>query len=198
MQAFDYTHKYPHLGARLRDFTEVREQITDSFLSRIMEGTLSDWEALEKPRPHRFILVVGGPGVGKGTQCAKAAAKPGIAHVSVGELLRQEQMKPLSAFGDFISQSIAAKVPVPSILAIKLLNRELSRLLGKQVILLDGFPRSEEQLNAFEQQVQTAPISQRIFLIGLDHKGILSYYYGLYRGEPDPTSDRPRGVIRTG
>ncbi|KAJ9133024.1 hypothetical protein NKR19_g9193 [Coniochaeta hoffmannii] len=155
MQAFEYTRKYPHLGARLRDFraAEVREQITDPFLSRIMEKTLRDWEALEKPCPHRFILVVGGPGVGKGTQCIKAARKPGIAHVSVGELLRQQENDPQSAFGDFITQSIAAKVPVPSTLAIMLLNRELSRVHGKRVILLDGFPRSEEQLSAFEREI---------------------------------------------
>jgi adenylate kinase len=38
----------------------------------------------------KIFFVLGGPGSGKGTQCAKIAEKYGFAHISTGDLLRQE------------------------------------------------------------------------------------------------------------
>lgn len=165
LQAFYYTRQYPGLEPsprypklRLSDFRakEILDQINDPHLKLIRDTILHKWNAYESQRLPRFILVVGGPGVGKGTQCAEAAAKKGFAHISVGDLLRQEQADPNSHFREFISKSFKAKVPVPPELAMVLLNRECDsdRIRGKQVILLDGFPRSVPQLEAFEQQVR--------------------------------------------
>lgn len=38
----------------------------------------------------KVIFVVGGPGCGKGTQCAKIVEKYGFCHLSSGDLLREE------------------------------------------------------------------------------------------------------------
>lgn len=38
----------------------------------------------------KVIFVVGGPGCGKGTQCAKVVDKYGYCHLSSGDLLREE------------------------------------------------------------------------------------------------------------
>lgn len=45
-----------------------------------------------------IIFIVGGPGSGKGTQCAKIVEKYGFSHLSSGDLLRAE-LKSGSAFG---------------------------------------------------------------------------------------------------
>jgi adenylate kinase len=37
-----------------------------------------------------LVLVLGGPGSGKGTQCAKLAEKYSLVHISTGDLLREE------------------------------------------------------------------------------------------------------------
>jgi adenylate kinase len=38
----------------------------------------------------KIIFVVGGPGAGKGTQCARIVEKYGCTHLSSGDLLRAE------------------------------------------------------------------------------------------------------------
>jgi len=48
------------------------------------------------------IFVLGGPGVGKGTQCSNMVKDYGFVHLSAGDLLRAEQERPGSEFGDLI------------------------------------------------------------------------------------------------
>ena len=50
------------------------------------------------PDSTRIIFVLGGPGSGKGTQCAKIVEKYGYQHLSAGDLLRDE-VKSGSAVG---------------------------------------------------------------------------------------------------
>jgi len=40
------------------------------------------------------IFVLGGPGAGKGTQCARIVDQFGHVHLSAGDLLREERAKP--------------------------------------------------------------------------------------------------------
>lgn len=154
-QAYRYTLQYPHLD--FNDFRSHREQITDPWLALQADEVLREWDAVDSRRKSDMVivLVVGGPGVGKGTQCALAAKEFNFQHVSVGDLLRTEQSSPGSIFRDFISESIRKSVTVPAMLTMMLLERELksAQAQGNARILLDGFPRSTEQLKAFEEQI---------------------------------------------
>jgi UMP-CMP kinase len=92
------------------------------------DDVLRAWEAADssnKTPDTVFIFVMGGPGVGKGTQCELAAQKFGFRHVSVGELLRRERSRPGSLYRDFIEKSFRESVPVPPTLVMKLLGGEL-------------------------------------------------------------------------
>ena len=42
---------------------------------------------------HVNIYIIGGPGSGKGTQCARIVEKFGLVHLSTGDLLRAEVTK---------------------------------------------------------------------------------------------------------
>lgn len=126
-----YTCLYPDLGPstrhpelQLRDFRgpEVLDAITGDYLKGIADEVVRKWDAFESRRRSRrasFILVVGGPGVGKGTQCARAAVKYGLAHISVGDLLRHERADEKSHFKEFISKSIEKRFVVPPALVIE-------------------------------------------------------------------------------
>ncbi|CAF4358239.1 unnamed protein product, partial [Adineta steineri] len=59
------------------------------------------------------IFVLGGPGAGKGTQCARIAEKYGYVHLSAGDLLREEAAKPDSALGKEINEHIKNGSIVP-------------------------------------------------------------------------------------
>ncbi|KAF9308655.1 hypothetical protein BG003_010773 [Podila horticola] len=71
------------------------------------------------------IFVLGGPGVGKGTQCARLVQEYGFVHLSAGDLLRQEQARPGSPFYELISTFIAEGKIVPMEVTVALLENAI-------------------------------------------------------------------------
>ena len=58
------------------------------------------------PNDVTVIFVLGGPGAGKGTQCANLVKDYGFVHLSAGDLLRREQDRAGSEFGELIKTCI--------------------------------------------------------------------------------------------
>ncbi|KAA0049097.1 hypothetical protein IC582_012407 [Cucumis melo] len=94
------------------------------------------------------VFVLGGPGSGKGTQCANIVKHFGYTHLSAGDLLRAE-IKSGSENGTMIQNMIKEGKIVPSEVTIKLLQRAIEES-GNEKFLIDGFPRNEENRAAFE------------------------------------------------
>lgn len=164
-QAYLYSRRYPELS-QLADFQGLRAGLQDPWVIQRAEDILRKWDAADSRRTPGmvFVLVIGGPGVGKGTQCKLAAQHFGFGHVSVGDLLRREKERPGSRYQDFIDKSFREHVPVPASLTMRLLREELPKLDadGNKIrgLILDGFPLTEEQLKAFEEEVSPAsPVS---------------------------------------
>lgn len=112
------------------------------------EGTGSD-SAL-------VIFVLGGPGAGKGTQCANIVRDYGFKHLSAGDLLREEQDRPGSEFGDMIKSYIKEGQIVPMEVTIQLLENAMNAEIeksGNRKFLIDGFPRKMDQALKFEEVV---------------------------------------------
>ncbi|KIM26047.1 hypothetical protein M408DRAFT_314185 [Serendipita vermifera MAFF 305830] len=112
------------------------------------------------------IFVLGGPGAGKGTQCAKLVQEFGFSHLSAGDLLRAEQHREGSQYGDLIRQNIKEGKIVPSEVTVKLLQNAIAAELekhkdktehgwgeGKGRFLVDGFPRQMDQAHIFDETV---------------------------------------------
>ncbi|KAK4058971.1 hypothetical protein Purlil1_14400 [Purpureocillium lilacinum] len=119
------------------------------------QGVLQRWNAWEcSSRKHKFIFVIGGPGVGKGTQCARAASALEATHISAGELLRAEQARPNSRFQAFLAKSFALSIPVPPLLLMEILRSAIQDQ-PHDVVFLDGFPLTEQQLEEFEKEIST-------------------------------------------
>ncbi|XP_066345077.1 UMP-CMP kinase 2-like isoform X1 [Miscanthus floridulus] len=112
----------------------------------------SDGGDTQKP----FIaFVLGGPGSGKGTQCTKIASDFGFAHLSAGDLLRHE-IASGSEKGELILDIIKEGRIVPSEITVELIRKAMETKNAKRV-LIDGFPRCEENRIAFEKIVGTEP-----------------------------------------
>ncbi|KAF9389825.1 hypothetical protein CPB97_010555 [Podila verticillata] len=77
------------------------------------------------------IFVLGGPGVGKGTQCAQLVQEYGFVHLSAGDLLRQEQSRPGSPFYELISTFIAEGKIVPMEVTVALLENAILEHIQK-------------------------------------------------------------------
>ena len=102
------------------------------------------------PQPN-VIFVLGGPGTGKGTMCELAEAQLGWTHLSTGELLREAQQNG-DARAAVIDDCLEAGQLVPNEIVVTLLQQAMERMIrttGKINFLLDGFPRSLNNLEAW-------------------------------------------------
>nr|POE48416.1 uridylate kinase [Quercus suber] len=102
------------------------------------------------------IFVLGGPGAGKGTQCSSIVRDYGFRHLSAGDLLRAEQDREGSEFGEMIKSYIKEGQIVPMEVTIQLLENAMRDTItdtGNRKFLIDGFPRKMDQATAFEEKV---------------------------------------------
>ncbi len=83
--------------------------------------------------------MLGGPGSGKGTNCARIVEHFGYVHLSAGDLLRAERASG-SKLADMINTYIAEGKIVPADVTVRLL-REAMEKSGSNKFLVDGFPR---------------------------------------------------------
>lgn len=89
------------------------------------------------------IFVLGGPGSGKGTQCANIIKQyKEFTHISTGDVLREEVTKKGKS-ADIISSLQAEGKLVPSDILVNIIKDKLKESKGGK-FLLDGFPRNEE------------------------------------------------------
>jgi UMP-CMP kinase len=98
---------------------------------------------LLSPSEATIIFVLGGPGSGKGTQCAKLVKDFGFKHLSAGDLLREEQDRPGSQFGELIKTYIKEGQIVPMEVTIQLLENAITAAIEKEdkrQFLIDGMP----------------------------------------------------------
>ena len=96
------------------------------------------------------VFVLGGPGSGKGTQCARISETFGYVHLSAGDLLREERAKESSAHKDVIESCIKEGKLVPVEITVMLIEQKM-RAVGWAggKYLIDGFPRSQDNLDGW-------------------------------------------------
>lgn len=104
------------------------------------------------PKP-KVLFVLGGPGAGKGTQCAKIVEEfTDWAHISAGDCLRAERQDPNSKDGELIEQIIKEGKIVPVAITVKLLQKAMAAS-GKKCFLIDGFPRNLDNVTGWQENV---------------------------------------------
>jgi len=101
------------------------------------------------------VFVLGGPGTGKGTQCARIKDEFGYHHLSTGDLLREERSRPGSEHGALIESYIQEGKLVPIEITLKLLEKAMQNLgWNDGRFLIDGFPRSFENLRGWKESLE--------------------------------------------
>lgn len=104
------------------------------------------------PNDVSVVFVLGGPGSGKGTQCEKIATKYDWAHISAGDLLRDEA-KSGSKLGKTCQALMKDGKLVPIETTLSLLRKAMTKN-EKTTFLIDGFPRSIDQAKRFEEEIR--------------------------------------------
>ncbi|MBI5841295.1 MAG: adenylate kinase [Chloroflexi bacterium] len=99
-----------------------------------------------------FIVLLGPPGVGKGTQAEILADTTKLAHVSSGDLFR-ENLKNQTDLGKLAKSFMDKGELVPDDVTISMIRERLSRPDCEAGAILDGFPRTPAQADALEKML---------------------------------------------
>lgn len=97
-----------------------------------------------------YIVLLGPPGVGKGTQAKILAEKTGLVHISSGDLFRNN-IKNQTELGKLAQSYMNKGELVPDDVTIAMVRERLSRPDCKDGVILDGFPRTPTQADALKQ-----------------------------------------------
>ncbi|XP_040216599.1 adenylate kinase isoenzyme 5 isoform X1 [Rana temporaria] len=129
---------------------------SDTDLSETAE-LIEEYEVFDPSRPHpKIILVIGGPGSGKGTQSLKIAERYGFEYISVGELLRKKIHNTSSnRKWSLIAKIITTGELAPQETTITEIKQKLMQIPDSDGIVIDGFPRDVAQALSFEDQICT-------------------------------------------
>jgi adenylate kinase len=99
-----------------------------------------------------FIVLLGPPGVGKGTQAKILAETTKLAHISSGDLFR-ENIKNQTELGKLARSYMDKGDLVPDDVTISMIRDRLSRPDCEAGAILDGFPRTPAQAEALENML---------------------------------------------
>ncbi|MEC7725557.1 MAG: adenylate kinase [Planctomycetota bacterium] len=97
-------------------------------------------------------VFLGAPGAGKGTQAKRVAEKAEIAHISTGDMLREE-VKSGSALGAEAKAYMDDGKLVPDQLIIDMVKARIEKPDAASAWILDGFPRTLPQAEALDQNL---------------------------------------------
>ena len=124
------------------------------------------------------IVLMGQPGVGKGTQASRLRLAANALHVSTGDILR-DAIKTGSALGKRVRDFLDSGALVPDELMAELIADRLSRSDAAAGFILDGFPRTAEQVSVLDRVLETLSVKlDGVFLLSASEEEIVSRLAG--------------------
>jgi adenylate kinase len=96
-----------------------------------------------------YIVLLGLPGAGKGTQAQRLRETTGLAHISSGDLFR-ENMSKGTELGKKAQEYYNAGQLVPDEITIGMILDRIAQPDAAKGFMLDGFPRNTQQANALD------------------------------------------------
>lgn len=100
----------------------------------------------------KFIVLLGPPGAGKGTQAQIISKTLNLAHISSGDIFR-ENLKNQTELGKLAQTYMDRGALVPDDVTIAMIQDRLSRSDCNNGALLDGFPRTPTQAKALDEML---------------------------------------------
>jgi len=100
-----------------------------------------------------YIILLGAPGAGKGTQAAIVARELRLVHIATGDLFRQA-LEQGTELGIKAKSYMERGVLVPDDVTIGMVLERLSAPDYEEGAILDGFPRNLEQAEALDKALQ--------------------------------------------
>ena len=96
-----------------------------------------------------YLVLIGAPGAGKGTQAASLSAKSGVFHVAFGDLFR-DNVDRGTDLGKLAKSYMERGELVPDNVTVRMMLDTLDGPDAQRGAILDGFPRTRTQAEAFD------------------------------------------------
>ncbi len=97
-----------------------------------------------------YIILLGAPGAGKGTQAVYVAQKLNLVHIATGDLFRQA-IEQGTGLGIKAKSYMEKGMLVPNGITIRMVLERLSAPDCESGVVFDGFPRNLEQATALDE-----------------------------------------------
>lgn len=104
------------------------------------------------------IILIGPPGAGKGTQCARLTAQLRVPHLSTGEMLRHA-VRAGTVEGVEAARYMEQGQLVPDPIILGMVTRRLESTDCRTGFLLDGFPRTLTQAATLDELLERRAIA---------------------------------------
>lgn len=113
-----------------------------------------------------FVVLMGGPGAGKGTQARRLQATLGLPQIASGDLFR-EHLSDNTNLGKIAKRYIDKGELVPDEITVAMVKERLLRPDCGNGALLDGFPRTISQAESLDDLL--ADMNEKISLVPYIH-----------------------------
>lgn len=163
------------------------------------------------------LLIIGPPGAGKGTQASHIASEFGIPAISTGDMFRAN-IKNETDLGKRVKAIIENGELVPDELTNDIVASRLAEADARDGFLLDGYPRTIEQVHALDRmlepigasldavvllEVETSQVVDRLLKRAAiegrtdDTEDVIRHRQEVYAKETQPLVDlfRDRGIL---
>ncbi len=97
-----------------------------------------------------YIVFLGAPGAGKGTQAASVAAEFGLVSIASGDLFRQAVERG-DELGKKVKEYMEKGILVPNEITVQMVLNKLAAPESQNGVILDGFPRNLAQAEALDE-----------------------------------------------
>lgn len=117
----------------------------------------------------KFLIFIGPPGSGKGTQAKKVAAKYGYKHISTGDLLRAMAAKPDIGIDDkkIIEDSVQRGQLAPDWFILKLIFNVIEENSSGQGIVFDGAIRTVAQAKEMQKYLKKNNLDKEFLAVAI-------------------------------
>ena len=120
-----------------------------------------------------YIILLGAPGAGKGTQAAAVAQKLNLVQIASGDLFRQA-LEQETKLGLQAKSYMEKGVLVPDEITIQMVLERMAAPDCETGVILDGFPRNLEQAEALDKAlVQQAKAIDKVVHIKVSEEALL-------------------------
>ena len=125
-----------------------------------------------------YIILLGAPGAGKGTQAAYVAQKLNLAHIATGDLFRQA-IEQGTELGIQVKSYMEKGVLGPDEITIRMVLERMSAPDCESGVVFDGFPRNLEQARALDEALaKQAKVIDRVVYIKVSEEELLKRLSG--------------------